>query len=102
MDARRWQYIKPLLAECLSLPVHEQAAALEQMCGSDAALKQELASLLQAAGGESSSSLDGVPATLALRALDEWAQRVAMANSSEAATPGFTRPENTCDDSAEP
>lgn len=48
-DSLAWQRVKPLLARLLERPAAERGEALEAMCGDDAALREQLRSLLAAA-----------------------------------------------------
>ncbi|MBX3621609.1 MAG: serine/threonine protein kinase [Rhizobacter sp.] len=68
LAAARWQQLKPLLADALELPPQARSAHLDRVCGSDAALRAELESLLDAAGA-TRTPLDASPADAMLHAL---------------------------------
>ncbi len=57
MTPAEWSNVKGLLAEALELPADRRAAWLDARCGTDAALRRELETLLAAAGGQ--GFLDG-------------------------------------------
>ena len=48
MTAERWKRVKPLFFEALALPAEERLAFLNQACGADSALRDELLTLLAA------------------------------------------------------
>jgi serine/threonine-protein kinase len=50
MTPERWQTVKAVLQATLERPLDQQALFLEQACGTDAELRQEVESLLAAAG----------------------------------------------------
>lgn len=52
--AAHWQRLKELLGQLLEAPAEERAALLGRLCGDDASLRAELASLLEAADGDDS------------------------------------------------
>ncbi len=51
MDPERWRRIESILDETLGLSPDEQAAFLDQACADEPELRNELESLLAAAGG---------------------------------------------------
>ena len=46
MDSQRWQLVEQLYHEALELPREDQGGFLDRVCGSDAELRREVASLL--------------------------------------------------------
>lgn len=70
MTPARWQQIKGMLDELLECPPEDRAARLEALCGSDASLKAEIESLLEAEA-DAPSFLDDGADVLGIRLLDE-------------------------------
>jgi eukaryotic-like serine/threonine-protein kinase len=78
-EAPKWQQVKLLLAQILEQPREERRALAEQLSADDAAMREELLSLLAAA--ETDATLQALPPELALQALQahvaepRWAGR---------------------------
>ncbi len=78
-DAPGWQQVKALLAQVLEQAPGQRRALAEQLSGDDAAMREELLSLLAAA--ETDATLQALPPELALQALQahvdmpRWAGR---------------------------
>jgi tetratricopeptide (TPR) repeat protein len=72
-DAARWQRVKALLAEALELDAGGQQALLARVGAGDAALRDELASLIEAARGD--DGLEAMPQGFALAALEANTRR---------------------------
>jgi len=70
LDPTRHQRVKEIFGEVIDLPVDEVGAALERLCGDDAALRSEVESLLEHA---SSPRIAVDPASVAIRAAIEAA-----------------------------
>lgn len=66
MTPERWQQVKGVLENVLEVAPHDRAAFLDQACGGDQVLRQEVESLL-AAGDEGRSSFLQSPPTVRLR-----------------------------------
>ncbi len=66
-DAPGWQQVKALLAQVLEQAPEQRRALAEQLSGDDAAMREELLSLLAAA--ETDATLQALPPELALQAL---------------------------------
>jgi serine/threonine protein kinase len=63
MTPERWAHVKALFVQASAQPLDEREAFVVRACGSDAALRDELSSLLRAAEG--SDSLPGARAAIA-------------------------------------
>jgi eukaryotic-like serine/threonine-protein kinase len=78
-DGPDWQQVKALLAQVLEQPPEQWRAVAEQLSGDDAAMREELLSLLAAA--QNDAGLQALPPELALQALQahmdqpHWAGR---------------------------
>jgi eukaryotic-like serine/threonine-protein kinase len=78
-DPSSWRQVKALLAQVLEEPPEQRRALAEQLSGDDAAMREELLSLLAAT--ENDATLQALPAELALQALQahmdqpRWAGR---------------------------
>ena len=70
METQRWQQIDALFDEALEISVSERAAWLQQACGADEALRDEVASLL-AASDESDDFIETAAAPSVANWLDE-------------------------------
>jgi serine/threonine protein kinase len=81
MTPEQWARVKALFAEAIAQPAGEREAFIERACGSDAALRDEVSSLLCAAEG--SESLPG--ARVAIAAAREAVIPRAMASRADAA-----------------
>jgi non-specific serine/threonine protein kinase/serine/threonine-protein kinase len=66
MDTKRWESVKDLLHQALQLPVAERTAFLDAACSSDASLRAELESLLDAEEGIRTSFMESPPVDEAL------------------------------------
>jgi len=77
-EVAHWQHVKTLLAQALELDEAGQAAFLARLAD-DAALRDELASLL-AAARDAGAGLEALPAALALEAVQARSGRAGIAN----------------------
>src|SRR5262245_47260821 len=55
MDRNRWRQLEQIFAEALELPESQRAAFLDRACAEDAAMRQEVESLISRAQGDGES-----------------------------------------------